>query len=134
MPTDRLALSFPRTASVASNFAFTTVHQRVVVPETGTIRRAYAFATAVTSNATFTSDVDFYRQPSAPALASNTGTTILTSPIVIPGNLASAAGTIRASNDRVTAGDMIELRTSVNATNGQLTDVGGTIVIERDPE
>lgn len=129
---DRYTLSFPRTASVASNFDYTTVHQRVVVPETGTVRDAWAFSTSVTSNATFPSRVDFYRQPSAPALGSNTGTTILVSPITIPNNLTSAQGTIRASNARVTAGDMLELRTSVNADSGELVGVGGSIEIERD--
>ena len=131
---DRLALSFPRTASVASNFAFTTVHQRVVVPETGTVRSAWAFASSVTSNSTHPSRVDFYRQPSAPALASNTAATILTSPITVPTDLTSVEGTIRASNDRVTAGDLLELRVSVNADNGELINVGGTIEIERDPD
>jgi len=129
---DRYTVTFPRTASVASNFEYTTVHQRVVVPETGTIRAAYAFASTVTSNATFPSKVDFYRQTSAPALGSNTATTILVNPITIPLNLSSAAGTIRAANDRVNAGDMLELRTSVNASDGQLIDVGGTVEIEKD--
>jgi hypothetical protein len=129
---DRYTVTFPRTASVASNFEYTTVHQRVVVPETGTIRAAYAFASTVTSNATFPSRVDFYRQTSAPALGSNTATTILVNPITIPLTLSSAAGTIRAANDRVNAGDMLELRTSVNASNGQLIDVGGTVEIEKD--
>ena len=129
---DRTLVTFPRTASVASNFEYTTTHQRVVVNEAGTIRSAYAFATAVTSNGTFPSRVEFFLQPSAPALGSNTATTILTSPITIPLNLSSAQGTIRASNARVAAGDMLELRTSVNATNGELTNVGGTVEIERD--
>lgn len=129
---DRYTLSFPRTASVASNFDYTTVHQRVVVPETGTLRDAWAFATTVTSNSSHPSRVDFYRQPSAPALGSNSGATILVSPITIPTNLTSATGTIRAANDRVTAGDMLELRTSVNATDGELINVGGTLEIERD--
>lgn len=129
---DRYVLTFPRTASVASNFEYTTTHQRVVVNEAGTIRSAYAFATAVTSNGTFPSKVDYFLQPSAPALGSNTATTILTSPITVPLDLSSAAGTIRASNARVAAGDMLELRTSVNATNGELTNVGGTIELERD--
>ena len=131
---DRIALSFPRTASVASNFDYTTVHQRVVSPETGTLRAAYAFASTVTSNATFPSRVDIYRQPSAPALGSNTATTVLVSPITIPTNLTSAAGTIRASNARVSKGDLLELRTSVNATDGELTSVGGTVELERDPD
>ena len=129
---DRTLVTFPRTASVASNFAYTTTHQRVVVAEAGTIRSAYAFATSVTSNGTFPSKVDFYRQPSAPALGSNTATTILTTPITVPLDLSSAAGTIRASNARVAAGDMLELRTSVNASNGELTNVGGALSIERD--
>ncbi len=129
---DRTLVTFPRTASVASNFAYTTTHQRVVVTEAGTIRSAYAFATSVTSNGTFPSKVDFYRQPSGPALGSNTATTILVEPITIPTDLSSAAGTIRASNARVAAGDMLELRTSVAPTVGQLIDVGGSISIERD--
>ena len=129
---DRYVLTFPRTASVASNFAYTTTHQRVVVNEAGTIRSAYAFATSVTSNGTFPSQVDFYRQTSAPALGSNTASTILVTPITVPLDLSSAAGTIRAANDRVAAGDMLELRTSVNASNGELINVGGTIEVERD--
>ena len=128
---DRTIVTFPRTASVASNFDYTTTHQRVVVNEAGTIRSAYAFATSVTSNGTFPSKVDFYRQPSAPALGSNTAATILVTPITVPLDLSSAAGTIRASNDRVAAGDMLELRTSVNASNGELINVGGSISIER---
>ena len=131
---DRLALSFPRTASVASNFAYTTVHQQVVVPVTGTLRDAWAFASAVTSNATQPSRVDFYLQSSAPSVGSNSATTVLVSPITVPNDLASAQGTIRAANDRVTAGDMLELRTSVNADDGELTNVGGTIEIERDSD
>jgi len=86
----------------------------------------------VTSNGTFPSQVDFYRQTSAPALGSNTATTILVAPITVPLDLSSAGGTIRASNDRVAAGDMLELRTSVNASNGELINVGGTVEIERD--
>lgn len=129
---DRYIVTFPRTASVASNFDYTTTHQRAVVNEAGTIRSAYAHAQAVTSNSTHPSKVDFYLQSSAPALGSNTATSILVSPITIPTTLTSAAGTIRASNYRVAAGDMLELRTSVNATNGELTNVGGTIEIERD--
>lgn len=129
---DRYVITFPRTASVASNFDYTTTHQRVVVNEAGTIRSAYAFASSVTSNATHPSKVDFFRQPSAPALGSNTATSILVSPITVPTTLTSAAGTIRASNARVAAGDMLELRTSVNASNGELTNVGGTIELERD--
>jgi len=129
---DRYVLTFPRTASVASNFEYTTTHQRVVATEAGTLQSAYAFATSVTSNSTFPSRVDFYRQPSSPALGSNTATSILTSPITVPLDLSSAGGTIRASNARVAAGDMLELRTSVNASNGELTNVGGTIEVERD--
>ncbi len=129
---DRYVITFPRTASVASNFEYTTTHQRAVVTEAGTIRSAYAFATSITSNGVFPSKVDFYLQPSAPALGSNTASTILVNGITVPLDLSSAAGTIRASNQRVAAGDMLELRTSVNATNGDLTDVGGTIEIERD--
>lgn len=131
---DRYALSFPRTASVASNFAFTTVHQRVVAPETGTIRAAWAFATTVTSNATHPSQVDFYRQTSGPSLGSNSGATVLVSPITVENDLTSNEGTIRAANDRVNAGDMLELRTSVNADDGELINVGGTLFIERDPD
>ena len=129
---DRYVITFPRTASVASNFEYTTTHQRAVVNEAGTIRSAYAFATSVTSNGTFPSRVDFYLQPSAPALGSNTATTVLVSPITVPLDLSSAGGTIRASNHRVAAGDMLELRTSVNASNGELINVGGTIEVERD--
>lgn len=129
---DRTTLTFPRTASVASNFAFTTAHQRVVVTHAGSIRSAYAFATSVTSNSTFPSRVDFYLQTSNPALGSNTATTILVSPVTIATDLSSAAGIIRAANDRVAAGDMLELRTSVNADDGELTNVGGSIEIERD--
>lgn len=129
---DRYVLSFPRTSSVASNFDYTTVHQRVVVTANGTIRAAYAHAQSVTSNATFPSKVDIYRQTSSPSLGSNTATTVLVDPITIPLTLSSAAGTIRASNARVNAGDMLELRTSVNATNGELTNVGGSVEIERD--
>jgi hypothetical protein len=129
---DRTLVTFPRTASVASNFAYTTTHQRVVVAEAGTIRSAYAFATSVTSNGTFPSRVDFYRQPSAPALGSNTAATVLVTPITVPLDLSSAAGTIRAANARVAAGDMLELRTSVSPTNGELINVGGSISIERD--
>ena len=129
---DRYVLTFPSTASVASNFEYTTTHARVVVTEAGEIRGAYAYATAITSNSVYPSKVDFYLQPSAPALGSNTGTTILTSPITVPVTMSSAGGTISAANHRVVPGDILELRTSVNASNGEMLNVGGTILIERD--
>ena len=129
---DRIVLSFPRTSSVASNFDYTTVHQRVVVTRAGTIRGAYAHAQAVTSNATHPSKVDFYLQGSGPALGSNTAVSILTTPITVSNTLTSSSGTIRHATARVTPGDMIELRTSVNASDGELTNVGGSIEIEVD--
>lgn len=121
--------------SVASNTGgpFTATWDRVVVPSTGTLRSAWAVSPSITSN-TAQNTVDIYRQADAPAVGSNTATTILVSPITLVNNRDAVGGSIRASNDRVTAGDVLELRTNLSNVGSQpgFAPLVATVEVERD--
>lgn len=130
---DRYVLRLATAFASNTGGPYTAAWDRAVVPSTGTLRTAWAVATSITSN-TITNKVDIYRQPDAPAAGSNTALTVLIAPITLVNNRDAVAGTIRASNDRVTAGDVLELRTYSGNIGSQPNFLGltATIEIERD--
>ena len=130
---DRYALTLRTAFASNTGGPYTATWDRQVVPSTGTIRTAYAQAVSIASN-TQTNRVDVFRQPDAPSAGSNTAVTILTTPIVLVDNRDSVAGTIAAANDRVTAGDVLEMRSDMNNAGSQpgFTNLSATVEIERD--
>lgn len=124
-------------ASLASNTGgpYTATWDRAVVPVSGTIRNVEAVASALASNAR-RNTVDIYVQSDAPAAGSNTGTTVLVSPITLVNNNDSVSGTIRESGARVSRGNQLHLRTD-SATAGSTPSFIGltaSVEIERDPD
>lgn len=131
---DRYVLNLP--VSVASNIgaALTwTAWARRVVPWTGTLRSVYAVASSISSN-TAQNTVDVFRQPDAPAGGSNTAATVLVSPITLTNTLDAVSGTIRAGNDRVNAGDTLEVRiaSTTVAAIASFRDLDVSVEVERD--
>ena len=121
--------------SFASNTGgpFTATWDRAVITSAGTIRTAWAAASSITSN-TAQNTVDIYNQPDAPAAGSNTATTVLVSPITLVNNRDAVAGTIRHSGARVTAGDVLELRTNMSNVASQpgFLNLVASVEVERD--
>jgi hypothetical protein len=80
-------------AALASNTGgpYVTTWDRSVVPDTGTIKRVWAGATSLTSNAR-QNTVDIFYQSDAPAAGSNTAVTVLTGPITLVNNLDAVEG------------------------------------------
>ena len=130
---DRYALRLATALASNTSGPYTATWDRAVVPSTGTIRTAWAVASSITSN-TRVNTVDIYRQADAPSVGSNTATTVLVSPITLSNPRDAVEGTIRASNDRVTAGEVLELRTDMNNAGSQpgLLGLTATIEIEMD--
>ena len=130
---DRIVLRLATAVASNTGGPYTAAWDRAVVTSTGTLRTAWAVATSITSN-TITNKVDIYRQADAPAAGSNTATTVLVDPITLVNNRDAVSGTIRASNDRVSAGDVLELRTNMQSGTGQpgLTGLTASVEIERD--
>lgn len=130
---DRYVLTLATAFASNTGGPYTATWDRAVVTSTGYVRAAYAVATSITSNTT-QNQVDIFRQPDAPAAGSNTATSVLTSPITLVNNRDAVAGTIRASNDRVSAGDVLELRTNMSNAGSQpgFTVLRATVEIERD--
>lgn len=133
--TDRYVL--PLRTALASNTGgpYTHAWDRVPVPADGSIRSAWATARSITSNA-ITNKVDIYYQADAPALGSNTATTVLVSPITLVNNRDSVEGTVSQAGHRVSAGGVLELRTYTGNSPGQpgFIDLSATVEIERDPD
>lgn len=130
---DRYVLKLATAFASNTGGPYTATWDRAVVTSAGTLRAAYAVASSITSNTT-TNAVDIYRQPDAPAAGSNTATTVLVSPITLVNNRDAVAGTIRASNDRVAAGDVLELRTSMSNVGSQpgFSTLTASVEVERD--
>lgn len=130
---DRYALTLR--SAVASNTGgpFVTAWDRVVVTSAGTIRVAFAVAQSLTSNGR-QNTVDIYRQGDAPSVGSNTAATILVDPITLTNNNDAATSSIRAGNDRVAAGDQLQLRTyaDTGGPTAAFTNLTATVEIERD--
>lgn len=135
--TDRYTVHLKTALASNTGGPYTATWDRYVVAEAGTIRSAYAFASSVASNAR-QSTVDIYLQASAIATgvsaASNTGTTVLVSPITLPFSGVSVGGSVRESGKRVAPGDVLELRTSAGNIGSQpcFTGLTASVVIERD--
>lgn len=121
--------------SVASNTGgpYTAIWDRAVVPAAGTIRGAWAVAQSLASNVR-TNSVDIYLQSDAPSAGSNTGATVLVDPIVLLNDNDAVSGTIRAANDRVSAGQQLQLRTYADNIGAQpaFLALKATVVIEAD--
>ena len=130
---DRYVLTLATALASNTSGPYTATWDRAVVPSAGTIRTVSAVATSITSN-TRVNTVDIYRQTDAPALGSNTATTVLVSPITLVNPRASATGTIRHSGSRVAAGEALELRTDMNNAGSQpgFLDLTATVELERD--
>lgn len=130
---DRYVLKLQTAVASNTGGPYTATWDRSVVPSTGTIRSVWAVAPSVTSNAR-ASTVDIFLQPDAPAAGSNTATTILVTPITLVNNNDAVAGTVRAANPRVTAGDQLQLRTDAGtvAATPAFTNLTATVEIERD--
>ena len=134
MPVDHVYMTLK--SSTASNTgnaqSWMTTWDSYVVPEAGTVRAAYAVATALTSNSRL-NQVDIFRQPSGVSAASNSSASILTAPISLVGANASVAGVIAASNQRVAAGDILQLKTNEQGTvGGLITGLVASVLILPD--
>lgn len=134
---DRYALTLQTAWASNTGGPFTATWDRKVVPATGTIRAAWAVAASLASNAR-QNTVDLYNQATAVATgvtaASNTATSILSTPITLPFSGVSVAGTISEAGVRVDAGDVLELRTYADNLGAQpaFTNLTATVEIERD--
>lgn len=125
--------------SLATAFAsntggpYTATWDRAVVPAPGYIRDVWAVASSLSSNAR-TNSVDIYLQSDAPSAGSNTGSSVLQSPITLVNDNDAVQGTIRAGNDRVAAGQQLQLRTyaDTDAATPAFIALRATIVLERD--
>jgi len=123
-----------RTA-VASNTGgpYVTIWDRVPVSSAGYVRSVVAVSSSITSNAR-QNTVEVFRQPDAPAFGSNTAATVLTDPITLINNNDAVTGSIRAGNDRLAAGDQLQLRTDAGNAGSQPSfgDLAVTVEVERD--
>ena len=134
MPVDHVYMTLK--SSTASNTgnaqSWMTTWDSYVVPEAGTVRAAYAVATALTSNSRL-NQVDIFRQPSGVSAASNSSASILTAPISLVGANTSVAGVIAAANQRVAAGDILQLKTNEQGTvGGLITGLVASVLILPD--
>lgn len=130
---DRYVL--PLKSALASNTGgpYTATWDNVVVTSTGTIRRVWAGATSVTSNAR-KSSIDIYYQSDAPAAGSNTATTVLVTPVTIDNDQDYVEGSVREAGARVTEGGRLQLRTDSGNAGSKPAFLGLTasVEIERD--
>ena len=123
-------------SSTASNTAnaqsWMTAWDSYVIPEAGTIRGVYAVASALTSNSRL-NQVDVFRQPSGVSAASNSSVSILVAPLSLVGANTSVSGVVAASNQRVAAGDILQLKTNEQGTvGGVITGLVAVVLILPD--
>lgn len=131
---DRLTLTLR--AAIASSSHYTVVHDRVIVPVAGTLLGGWGSVASMTSNAR-RNTMDIYRQPFSASYASNSAVSVLVQPFAFGSDGTSVGGTIRASNQRVAAGDRLEMRTDIGnagTTIGIMSDLHATILMEPDDE
>lgn len=123
-----------RTA-IASNTGgpFTAIWDRVPVAAAGTIRSAWAVSPSIASNAR-QNQVDVYYQSDAPAVGSNTATSVLTTPITLVNNNDAVEGTVSQSGARIAAGGQLQLRTYADNLGAQpaFTALSVSVLVERD--
>lgn len=134
MPVDHTLVKLQ--VAVASNTGgaqdFITAWDSYAIAEPGTLRGVSFVATSLTSN-TAAHQVDIYRQPSGIAAASNSGASVLTAPVSITGVNAVVNGSIAAGNQRVAAGDILQLRTNEKlVATGRITGLEATVLILPD--
>lgn len=130
---DRYVLGLGTALASNAGGPYTTVWDEAVVTTPGTIRTAIANASSLASNAR-TNSVDLYLQADAPAVGSNTATTILVNPITLVNDNDAVEGTIRQSNARVATGDRLQLRTYADTLGAQpaFLRLRASVEIERD--
>ena len=123
-----------RTA-IASNTGgpFTAIWDRVPVAAAGTIRSVVAVSPAIASNAR-QNQVDVFYQTDAPSVGSNTGTSVLVSPITLVNNNDAAEGTVSQAGARIAAGGQLQLRTYADNTASQpaFLNLSVSVLVERD--
>lgn len=129
---DRYALTLKTAVASNTGGPYVTTWDQVVVPASGTARTAWAVAKSLSSNGR-TNSVDIYNQSDAPSHGSNTGSSILVSPITLTDNLDVAQGTISEAGASLDAGDILQLRTyaDTNGAAAAFTELTATIEIER---
>lgn len=130
---DRYALVLKTALASNTGGPYTAIWDQAVVPSAGTITTAWAVATSLSSNAR-QNTADVFLQTDAPSAGSNTATTVLVTPITLANNRDSVQGTVRAGNNRVAAGDIVQLRTDAATAGSTPSFVGltATVEIERD--
>jgi hypothetical protein len=132
MPVDHVSVKL--VAAVASNTgqAYIGAWDSYVVAEPGTLFAATAVAQSLTSSGRVNT-VDIFLQPSGVSGASNSATSVLTAPIALASNNNAASGAIRASNQRVAVGDILQLKTDSGAA-GSLAfgNLSATVLIKPD--
>lgn len=134
MPVDHtyLVLKSSSASNTGNAQSWMTTWDSFVVPEAGTVRAAYAVASALTSNSRL-NQVDIFRQPSGVAGASNSSASILTAPISLTGANTSVAGVIAAGNQRVAAGDVLQLKSNeAGLVGGLISGLVATVLILPD--
>lgn len=103
-----------------------------VSPVAGTIAGAIANAQSLTSSGRVNS-VDIYLQPSGVSGASNSATSVLVAPLSLASNNNAVSGLVRASNQRVAVGDLLQLRTDTGAAGSLgFTGLSATVLIKPD--
>lgn len=126
---DRYVLRLQTALASNTGGPYTATWDQAVVTSAGTIRTAWGVATALASNAR-QNTIDIYKQGDAPAAGSNTGTTVLVSPITLSNNRDSVQGTISQAGARVAAGDILQLRTDAGTAGSTPSFTGLTASVE----
>lgn len=103
-----------------------------VSPIAGTLVSVVANAQSLIS-ASRVNSADIYLQPSGVSGASNSASSVLTTPLSLASNNNAVVGAIRASNQRVAVGDLLQLRTD-SGVSGSLafTGLSATVLIKPD--
>lgn len=132
MPVDHVSVKLFTAVASNTGQAYIGAWDSYVVAEPGSLFAAVAVAQSLSSN-TRLNAVDIFLQPSGASAASNTSTSILTAPISLVGNNTSVAGTIRASNQRVATGDILQLKTDTAALGSLgFVNLYATVLIKPD--
>ncbi len=132
MPVDHVSVKLRSSSASNTGQAYIGAWDQYVVAEPGTIFAAYAVARSLTS-ASRVNTVDIQLQTSGVSGASNSATSILVSPISLASNMVSSSQNIRASNQRVAPGDILQLVTDTGATSSiGFVDLNATVLIKPD--
>ena len=131
MPVDHVSIKL--FVAVASNAgqAYANALDSYVVAEPGTMFAAVAVAQSLASSGRLNS-VDIFLQPSGVSAASNSSASILVSPISLVGNNTSVAGSIRASNQRVAVGDILQLKADSGQNSQSFVGLSATVLVKPD--